>query len=506
MSVSPTTRRELLRLAAGAGAGAALAGPLARIAAAASPTQTYDDGSDAIPGGLVGHPERVIIVGSGWAGLTAANALRNAGVDHVVLEARNRVGGRAHTVDLDGIPVDLGCSWIHGPIGNPMFQFAKQAGVGNRSGNVELDTAIIRYYDAYVGRDVSVPEKFNPFGYALRFESNDAASISTELGPRASVRDGAIVYMDRAGLTGDDRRRTEFLIRLLSEFTYGHDWAKLALFEWANHESSAKPEQLYVGPGQGELPVGGYRPLIKAMTGSEPVRLGHRVHTIEQGPSGVVVRAVAGKRKVTLRGSHVLVTVPLGVLKLGAIRFSPRLPLAKRAAIARVGFGALEKVAMAFDEPFWSDATHTHILFQSKRAYEFPYWTDLNRFQGAPALVSFNGGPFARSLRPLKPEQRLALTLTRLQEILGRSVPAPRAWAATAWQKDPFCNGSYSTTLVGGSRTDMDTLADPVRGRILFAGEATNRIRRSTADGALSSGVREAKRLLHRTAVGLSAG
>ena len=131
------TRRELLRAAAVAGAGVALAGPLARIARAAA-TAEYDDGSAAIPSGLAGAPERVIVVGAGWAGLTAANALRNAGIEHVVLEGRDRIGGRAHTIDLGGIPVDLGCSWIHDPIGNPLTTFAEQVGVARR--NAELDT------------------------------------------------------------------------------------------------------------------------------------------------------------------------------------------------------------------------------------------------------------------------------------------------------------------------------------------------------------------------------
>src|SRR5262245_46208805 len=97
------TRRELLRAAAAAGAGIALPGSLARGALAAR-SASYDDGTASIPGGLDGEPERVIIVGAGWAGLTAANALRNAGVEHVVLEGRDRIGGRAHTVDRDGAP------------------------------------------------------------------------------------------------------------------------------------------------------------------------------------------------------------------------------------------------------------------------------------------------------------------------------------------------------------------------------------------------------------------
>src|SRR4051794_40214734 len=132
------TRRDVLRLAAAAGAGAALAGPLARPALA-TPTASYDDGTAEVPPDLAGDPERVIVVGAGWAGLTLANALRNAGVDHVLLEARDRIGGRAHTAELDGVPVDLGCSWIHQPYkGNPMARFADQAGVRRINADVEL--------------------------------------------------------------------------------------------------------------------------------------------------------------------------------------------------------------------------------------------------------------------------------------------------------------------------------------------------------------------------------
>ena len=123
------TRRRMLQLSAAAGMAATLPLPL-RALAAGFATQDYDDGNADIPGGIDGEPERVVIVGAGWAGLTAANALRNAGVECVVLEGRPRIGGRARTRDVDGHPVDLGCSWIHEPVGNPMTRFADQAGVG----------------------------------------------------------------------------------------------------------------------------------------------------------------------------------------------------------------------------------------------------------------------------------------------------------------------------------------------------------------------------------------
>src|SRR5262249_26802949 len=84
----------------------------------------FDDGRSEVPAGAAGPVERVVVVGAGIAGLTVANALAHGGVECVVLEARGRIGGRLHTVDLAGSPVDLGGSWIHTPVGNPMRAFA----------------------------------------------------------------------------------------------------------------------------------------------------------------------------------------------------------------------------------------------------------------------------------------------------------------------------------------------------------------------------------------------
>src|SRR3954453_22385186 len=179
------TRRDALRLAAAAGAGAAFAGPLARTAFGAA-TGTYDDGTDAVPGGLTGDVERVIIVGAGWAGLTLANALRNAGVDHVLLEARDRIGGRAHTAQLDGVPIDLGCSWIHQPYnGNPMAKFADQAGVRRMNADVELDAPRVRFYAAFLDRELDAFEKGNAFGHGLYFAEVEAAQLADQLGDGA---------------------------------------------------------------------------------------------------------------------------------------------------------------------------------------------------------------------------------------------------------------------------------------------------------------------------------
>ena len=496
------TRRELFRLAAAAGAGSLLAGPFARIAFAAE-TEDYDDGSEAIPGGLAGDPERVIIVGAGWAGLTLANALRNAGVDHVLLEGRSRIGGRARTVDVAGVPIDLGCSWIHEPGGNPMARFADQSGVDRENADIELDVATFRGYDAFADREVTLPEKVAAFAHALNFGDNEASSISAELGPKASIFDGAQVYLDRQGLEGAARRHAEFVIQLIAESGDNYEWQRISLDYWANYESD------YSGVGQGEFPVGGYRRLVQSMAGDTEVRLRHRVQAIERHRRGVVVHCtIPGRtpRRRRLHGSHVVVTVPLGVLKARSIAFDPKLPKRKRRAIRRIGFGAFEKVAMVFDEPFWSDATHTHMLFISDHApFELPLWIDLNEISGFPGLVALAGGRAGRQLHALGPDERLALALTRLTEILGHEVPAPVGWRTTDWHGNRFTRGAYSTILVGSDLGELDVLAQPVAGRVLFAGEATHH-RLGYADGAMSSGIREAKRLLQRPSVALSAG
>ena len=123
--------------------------------------EEFDDGRPDVPGGVTGPVERVLVVGAGIAGLTVANALTQAGVDCVVLEARDRIGGRLHTVDLGGSPVELGGSWIHMPDGNPMSAFARLAGVSCGSANPVPEMAA---FDRGEGRRLSAAETEDMLG------------------------------------------------------------------------------------------------------------------------------------------------------------------------------------------------------------------------------------------------------------------------------------------------------------------------------------------------------
>ena len=146
--------------------------------------EDFDDGRTDVPGGVAAPVERVLVVGAGIAGLTAANALTHAGVECVVLEARDRIGGRLHTVDVGGSPVDLGGSWIHMPGGNPMSAFARLAGVPCGSADPVPDMV---GFDCSESRRLSAAEAEDLLGLYLEGFAESAEGLLAELGPDASV-------------------------------------------------------------------------------------------------------------------------------------------------------------------------------------------------------------------------------------------------------------------------------------------------------------------------------
>lgn len=482
-------------------AAAAAALPRASFSRALLPATSlsYDDGSSAIPPGVAGEVERVILIGAGFAGLAAANALAAAGVPCVVLEGRDRIGGRAHTIDVGGSPVDAGCSWITDPVGNPMTQFATQSGVLQINASIELDVPESRFYDDRTG--VVLPtSSLQAALHALRFEEIDASNISAQLGPNASTKDGILAYIKQKKLTGDAARFAEYFLRLIVELPDATDWDLDSLQYWANGSSP------YVGFGEGNFPVGGYRRLVRSLGASTNVLLQHRVTdvVVERDGVKVVARDATGARRV-FRGSHVVVTVPLGVLKARAISFSPSLPARKTAAIERLGFGTFEKVVMRFPEPYWA-TEHAHIFHLSApNAMDFPLIVDYFFIEKVPILVAFNTGRHAIALDDRSDGEIAARMKRVLRAVQGGPIPEPTDVFITRWGHDAFARGSYSYVKLGSTPHDQDALATPVGGRLLFAGEASNAARYGYADGAFTTGIREAKRLLRARRVQLRA-
>ena len=450
-----------------------------------------DDGSTGGPAGITGPVRRVLVIGAGIAGLTAASTLAQAGVEAVVLEARDRIGGRLYTADLGGWPTDLGGSWIHTPAGNPLSAFAELAGVPRRSANPLPEVAA---FDCAEGRRLSAAEVAASLG--LQMEGFPAAQdrLLTELGPDATAADGIEAFVAQAGLAPGPARRARQALHALIEAESASATADQSL-RWMWHESE------YGGDYFGDVPVGGYRRLVEAMAAGLDLRLGVEVTEIACSADGVRVRCADGRVE---EGSHVVVTVPLGVLKRGGLRFSPALPPGRRAAVGRLGFGRYEKVALRFDEPFWRTAGLPHAMIFPRDSRAPAVWAiGLDAFGAGPVLVFQIFHSAAGHVLGADPDDAARWVLDLLADAIGRSCPAPAAVAVTSWANDRHSGGAYTHIPPGANPADADVLGEPIGGRLLFAGEHTQSTRLAYADGAMTSGIREAKRLIGQPSVRL---
>jgi polyamine oxidase len=451
----------------------------------------FDDGRADVPVGAAEPVERVVVVGAGIAGLTVANALAQAGVECVVVEARDRIGGRLHTVDLAGSPVDLGGSWIHTPVGNPIRAFAQQAGVPCRSANPLPELA---GFDSGEARRLSAAEVQASLSMQLEAFPDVVGRLLAELGPDASAAEGIEAFVAGSGLAPGPARRARQALRALIE-AESADLAERQSLRWMWNEIE------YGGHYFGDVPIGGYRRLVEAMAAGVDLRLGMDVTEVARSASGVRVRSGDGTSE---EGSHVVVTVPLGVLKRDVLQFSPALPPDRLAAIGRLGFGRYEKVALRFDEPFWRAAGLPHAMIFPRDPDAPAVWViGQDAFGAGPVLVFHIFHSAAGHVLGVTAYDAAQWALDLLAEAIGGSRPAPAAVAVTSWATDPYSGGAYTHIPPGASPADADLLGEPIGGRLLFAGEHTQSARMAYADGAMTSGIREAKRLLSRASVHL---
>jgi len=407
--------------------------------------------------------EGVVVVGAGISGLTTAKALQNNGVDVVVLEARDRIGGRTWTTDVGDARVDVGGAWVHGTRGSVTADVLK-----------ELDIDIP--HDDSWSNPVVVREDGAPISVWDLVEYTDRFWRDCEDLAGPSVSEAVDQWIEAEGWTGDEA----WLARWAVETENENDTAGPAelidlrgLFEWD------------VLGGGDRVPEGGYGVLIDYLAEGLDVRLEEPVTAIRWDDEGVEVTSASG----SIEASAVVVTVPLGVLKSGTIDFSPGLPEEKLAAIERLDMANLEKVVLTYDEQWWSGSA----IYVAEGG-RFPYCADFTEHAGAPTLVCLYGGGFAREVQTDSDEELVAGVRAVLLEVYG-SDPEPAATHVTHWTTDPFAGGSYSYIAVGATHDDLGILAEPVDDRVLFAGEHTVEGQWQSVHGAMLSGLREARRL-----------
>ena len=285
--------------------------------------------------------EQVIIIGAGMAGLAAATTLREAGWSVRILEGRNRLGGRTYTDHALGASVDLGAAWIHGPIGNPITPLAQRFQVEmGKTYFTDESGASAQVFDAE-GQQLEAKEYVQGIlAYEAAME-HVAASVLYK--PRAEARSLAELYAD--GLPGEDEltptQRAGFIYsaQMRAQFV---DAADVSENDW-------RLSRQYVHLPGGDLYLygGGYQRIVDGLANGVDVELETVVEQVDYDPSGV--RIVTNRGAVTCEKA--IVTVPLGVLKASTIGFAPALPPEKQQAIARLGMGNYDKVALKFPAP-----------------------------------------------------------------------------------------------------------------------------------------------------------
>ena len=400
----------------------------------------------------------VAIIGAGAAGLGAARALENSRLSLLVVEARDRVGGRGHTImPSPEITFDVGCGWLHSADKNSFVAVAEEL-------NFEIDKNRPpwreRGFDA-----VFPPEQRREFMRAIDafYERAEEAAKSGRDGP--------------ANACLEPGNRWNEMIDAISTYINGTELDRVSILDMDAYEDTGLNWRVREG----------YGALMAAYGAPCPLALKTEVTLIDH--SGTRVRIETSKG--VLSAGRVIVTVPTNLIADEAIRFHPALP-AKVDAARALPLGLADKVTLALDKP--EDLpVDGNLRGATMRTAMGAY--HLRPF-GQPCIEGFFGGRFARELEEASEGALAEEAIDEIVAMLGSDYRRRlKPLAESRWAQDPFARGSYSHALPGhaGMRA---VLAAPVDSRLFFAGEATSPNFFSTAHGAKDSGERAAREVM----------
>jgi monoamine oxidase len=409
----------------------------------------------------------IAIIGAGAAGLGAAHALKNSGLSTIVLEARDRVGGRAHTIlAAPDILFDVGCGWLHSADQNSFVTIAEQ-----------LDFEVDKTRPPW--REQAVHKAFPP---PLRTEflaALDAFYDRAEEAAKQARKNGSD---SAANLYLEPGNRWNPMIDAISTYINGCELDQVSILDMDAYEDTEINWRIRRG----------YGTLMAAYGASCPLALNCPVTLIDHSKKRVRIETSRG----TLTAGKVIVTVPTNLIADESIRFYPALP-AKVDAARGLPLGLADKVVLALDEP--------EALPKDGSLRGATMRTEMGTYHlrpfGQSSIEGFFGGRFAKELEDAGDGAIAAQSIDEIVGFLGNDFRRKlKPLSESRWAHDPFARGSYSHALPGHA-SDRAVLAAPVDGRLFFAGEATSPHFFSTAHGARDSGERAAKDVLEVTNV-----
>jgi monoamine oxidase len=446
-----------------------------------------------VSGGGEGDPFDVAVLGAGASGLSAASRLSAHGLRVVVIEARDRVGGRVHTLHdpLFPLPVELGAEFIHSRT-SETFRILQSAGTAAYlvdGDHWQHKRGKLRKLDDFWGRVGTVLDRLESLG-------KEDVSFAE--------------FLDRCCRDRKFAAARELALSFIEGFDASH----------ADRISAQSVRQAEAGSDETEGSesfriLGGYGKVVEHLRQTPaPQKLTLHLRTIvtrvrwKRGSIELDAMTPQGQPRATIRARRCIVTLPVGVLRAGSVKFEPDLP-DKWQALAKIEVGPVVKAILKFREPFWETqpfpaappkARLTQLCFlHGQRELGFPTWWTYFPVRAA-VLTAWAGGPAAERLSHRPRHEILAAALDSLAALTGlRRAHLDELLDAAHvadWQSDPFARGAYSYLAVGGIDAPK-RLGQSVGDTLFFAGEATaTEGLGGTVDAALTPGRRAAEEVL----------
>lgn len=405
-----------------------------------------------------GNDFDVVILGAGAAGIAAGRRLQETAAKIIILEARDRLGGRAWSVPTTiGKTVDLGCEWLHSADINPWTKIAETS-------EFTLDRTL--------------PD------WASRVAIHHGAAVN---GAWLAARDAFSDACERAAELPDDRPTSDLLpqrgrwnalLGAISTWANGAEPERVSVKDYARYDNTAVNWRV----------LEGYGALISSYGARLPVSLGTVATAIDH--RGLSLRIVTTRGELTATAA--IVTLPTNVFAEEAVRFIPALP-AKLSAAAGLPLGIANKLFLALDGPGEPMDAYRHIVGSTERVATGNYQIRPHRW---PMISCYFGGRLATELEQAGAAAMIAFAVDELAAIYGHDLRQRlRPLASSAWVGDPYARGSYSMALPGHA-DDRAIYADPVADRLFFAGEACSRDHFGTAHAAFISGTAAAEKAI----------
>lgn len=425
-----------------------------------------------------GKSKKVILIGAGMAGAAAARTLQDAGCEVVVLEARDRTGGRVHTHTDWGTNIELGANWIHNAHlpENPLLNYAKKLNIKMHS----TSYSNLKVYDAH-GDKIS---KLTLGLFYLWFEKklNKNVSLINNSSSDISLKEVLDTILKDPHFSAKEKR-----IASLIEESYSNNLAvnlQDASAKYYLNTSVRKEENdLFV--------LGGYNKIIQDVMQGIDIKLNHIVREVRHKRDGVEVIT----DQQTFAADYVMITVPISILQKGQIAFSAALPDWKMNAFSKMKMGIFNKVVMEFTEKFWEGDADFQ-CYPTDLGNAFGIALNYHHYTDKPILIAMpvdKAGLWVEN-------NDIEVIQKSWQQILHQAHPGKtiefKNIMTTKWNADKFSQGSYTHVPVGATTADFEALQKEV-GRIHFAGEATDIAHHGTVHGAYISGVREANKILN---------